>query len=63
MTNATVSYDPLAPDVLAALARLEARIAFDELFARAPRMEPADVGRTPSLVFRGPTSLPVRLAG
>jgi cytochrome P450 len=48
----------------AALARLEARIAFDELFARAPRIEPAgDVGRTTSLVFRGPTSLPVRLAG
>ena len=47
----------------AALARLEARVALEELLARAPRLELAgEVEAVTSLVFRGPTRLPVRLA-
>jgi cytochrome P450 len=45
----------------AALARQEARIALEELVARAPRLEVAGtVERVSSIVFRGPTRLPVR---
>jgi cytochrome P450 len=47
----------------AALARIEARIAIDELLAAAPRLELAgDVERVESLVFRGPTRVPLRFA-
>lgn len=46
----------------AALARIESRVAFEELFVRARTFEPAgDIERVSSLVFRGPTRLPVRL--
>lgn len=45
----------------AALARLEARVAIEELLRRAQRLEAAGVvDRVTSLVFRGPTSLPLR---
>jgi cytochrome P450 len=45
----------------AALARLEARIAVEELLAAAPLLELAgDVEQVESLVFRGPTKLPLR---
>ncbi|MGQ0826052.1 MAG: cytochrome P450 [Actinomycetota bacterium] len=45
----------------AALARIEARIAIEELLARAPRLEPfGPIERVTSLVFRGPTSVPLR---
>jgi cytochrome P450 len=45
----------------AALARLEARIAIEELLTGASRLEPAgDPEPVVSLVFRGPTSLPLR---
>jgi hypothetical protein len=45
----------------AALARLEARVALEELLARASHFELAgDVDRVSSLVFRGPTNLPMR---
>jgi cytochrome P450 len=44
----------------AALARLEARVALEELVARAPRFSRAgEVERVSSIVFRGPTRLPV----
>lgn len=47
----------------AALARLEARIALEELVARAPRLEPdGDAEPGTSVVFRGPTHLPLRFA-
>ena len=47
----------------AALARLEARIAIEELLARAPRLDIAgDVTQMTSLVFRGPTAVPLRFA-
>jgi cytochrome P450 len=46
----------------AALARLEARVAFEELLGRAAALEPTGAARrVESLVFRGPVSLPVRL--
>jgi cytochrome P450 len=46
----------------AALARIESRVAFEELFARASGFElNGDVERVSSLVFRGPTRLPIRL--
>jgi cytochrome P450 len=46
----------------AALARLEARVALDELFRAATRLEFAGTPeRVSSLVFRGPTKLPIRL--
>ena len=41
---------------------LEARIAIEELLAVRPALEPADVTQLTSLVFRGPTELPLRLA-
>jgi cytochrome P450 len=45
----------------AALARLEATVALQELVARASRLEPAGaIERTSSLVFRGPARLPLR---
>jgi cytochrome P450 len=44
----------------AALARLEARVALEELVARVPRLELAgDVEMVQSIVFRGPTRLPL----
>jgi cytochrome P450 len=47
----------------AALARLEARVALEELVERAPLLAPAGhVEHVSSIVFRGPTRLPVRLA-
>jgi cytochrome P450 len=47
----------------AALARLEARVVLEELVACAPRLEPAGPAqRVASLVFRGPTRLPLRYA-
>ena len=47
----------------AALARLEARIAIEELLAVAPKLEIAgDVTQMTSLVFRGPTAVPLSLA-
>ena len=47
----------------AALARLEARIALEELVERAPRLElDGDVEPVTSVVFRGPTRLPLRFA-
>jgi cytochrome P450 len=47
----------------AALARLEARVAIEELLAAAPRLElSGDVERVTSLVFRGPTKTPLRYA-
>jgi cytochrome P450 len=47
----------------AALARLEARVALEELVAHASRLEVAgDVAHVTSLVFRGPTRLPLRFA-
>jgi cytochrome P450 len=46
----------------AALARIEARIALDELLRAAPHPElAATPDRVTSLVFRGPTKLPLRL--
>jgi cytochrome P450 len=46
----------------AALARLEARVALEELLASATRLEPdGTMARVTSLVFRGPTELPLRL--
>jgi cytochrome P450 len=46
----------------AALARIESRIAFEELFRCARGFElTGDVERVSSIVFRGPTRLPVRL--
>jgi cytochrome P450 len=46
----------------AALARLEARVALEELLARTEVLEPAgDAEHVASIVFRGPTSLPFRL--
>ena len=46
----------------AALARLEARIAIEELLALAPRLEiTGDVAQMSSLVFRGPTAVPLSL--
>jgi cytochrome P450 len=46
----------------AALARLEARIAIEELLAVAPRLEiTGDVTQMTSLVFRGPTAVPLVL--
>ena len=45
----------------AALARLEARVALEELVARSSRLDQAgDVARVSSVVFRGPTCLPLR---
>jgi len=47
----------------APLARLEARVAFEELFARLPAFERADDApppRSPSPFLRGITSLPLR---
>jgi len=47
----------------AALARLEARVALEELVARAPRLELAgNVETVTSIVFRGPTRLPLTFA-
>jgi cytochrome P450 len=47
----------------AALARLEARVALEELVARAPTLAVSgDVERISSIVFRGPTRLPLRFA-
>jgi cytochrome P450 len=47
----------------AALARIEARIAIEELLAVAPRLEiTGDVKQMTSLVFRGPTAVPLGLA-
>jgi cytochrome P450 len=47
----------------AALARIEARIAIEELLAVAPRLEiTGDVAQMTSLVFRGPTAVPLLLA-
>jgi cytochrome P450 len=47
----------------AALARIEARVVLEELVACAPRLEPAGPPeRVTSLVFRGPTRLPLRYA-
>ncbi len=47
----------------AALARSEARVALEELVARAPKLEIAgDVEPVTSIVFRGPTRLPLRFA-
>jgi cytochrome P450 len=47
----------------AALARLEARIAIEELLAQAPRLERGgEVERVESVVFRGPTRLPLQFA-
>jgi cytochrome P450 len=47
----------------AALARLEASTAISELLARAGRLERAGpVERVESLVFRGPTELPIRMS-
>jgi cytochrome P450 len=47
----------------AALARLEARVALEELVARAPRLELAGpVETVTSIVFRGPTRLPLTFA-
>jgi cytochrome P450 len=47
----------------AALARLEARVALQELLARAPHLEPAgEPEHVRSIVFRGPTRLPLLLA-
>jgi cytochrome P450 len=44
----------------AALARLEARVAIEELIAHAPRLELAgEVAQMTSLVFRGPTAVPL----
>ena len=44
----------------AALARLEARVTLEELVARVPRLELAgDVEMVQSIVFRGPTRLPL----
>ncbi|HEX4980081.1 MAG TPA: cytochrome P450 [Ilumatobacteraceae bacterium] len=44
----------------AALARLEARVALEQLLAHASHFEPAGEGdRVSSLVFRGPTHLPM----
>jgi cytochrome P450 len=46
----------------AALARLEARVAIEELLAQAPRLElVGEVAQMTSLVFRGPTAVPVSL--
>jgi cytochrome P450 len=45
----------------AALARLEARVAIEELLAQAPRMALAgESERVSSVVFRGPTTLPLQ---
>ncbi len=45
----------------AALARLEARVALEELLAQTAVLEPAgDAERVASMVFRGPTILPLR---
>jgi cytochrome P450 len=45
----------------AALARMEARVALEELLARAATLEPdGEAERVSSIVFRGPTSLPLR---
>ncbi len=42
-------------------ARLEARVALEELLTNAARLEPAGATeRVTSLVFRGPTELPLR---
>jgi cytochrome P450 len=47
----------------AALARLEARILIERLLARAPRLEQAgDFEQVTSLVFRGPSRLPLTIA-
>jgi cytochrome P450 len=47
----------------AALARLEARVAIEELLARTSTIEPAgQVHRIGSLVFNGPTHLPLRVS-
>jgi cytochrome P450 len=47
----------------AALARLEARVALEEILRAAAVLEPADpMERITSLVFRGPTALPLRFA-
>jgi cytochrome P450 len=47
----------------AALARLEARVALEELVARTHKLEIAgDVEHVTSIVFRGPTRLPMRFA-
>jgi cytochrome P450 len=47
----------------ASLARIEARVTIEELLARAPRLEYAgQVEPVSSLVFRGPTRLPLRYA-
>src|SRR5262249_56541079 len=44
----------------AALARIETRIALEELLRAAPRLQLADTPeRVSSLVFRGPTNLPL----
>jgi cytochrome P450 len=46
----------------AALARLEARVAVEELLARTSTVElAADVERVTSIVFNGPTHLPIRV--
>jgi hypothetical protein len=46
----------------AALARIESRIAFEELLAPIRTLEVVgDVERVSSLVFRGPTRLPLRI--
>ena len=48
----------------AALARMEARIALEELLARVPRIEHAgEAERVTSLVFRGPMRLPLTCRG
>jgi cytochrome P450 len=45
----------------AALARLEARVALEELLARTSVLEPeGDAARVASIVFRGPTTVPLR---
>jgi cytochrome P450 len=47
----------------AALARQEATVAIQELVARSTRLEPAgDIERVASIVFRGPSRLPVRVS-
>jgi cytochrome P450 len=47
----------------AALARMEARVALEELLARVNRLDPAGpMERITSLVFRGPTHLPLHVA-
>lgn len=44
----------------AALARLEARVALEELLSQTAALDPAgDAERVASIVFRGPTKLPL----